>query len=90
MIVPAGCDRNAFFACWGGFPGLRGGLTQALGVTGEHDGVDLLGGGNMALHEDPAVSGQIMATPRIGISRATEREWRFVLRIDGGVGPQDR
>jgi DNA-3-methyladenine glycosylase len=52
-----------------------GRLCQALGVTREHDG--------LALDEPPflllaATSPRdVVAAPRIGISVATERPWRF-------------
>lgn len=56
-----------------------GKLAQALGVTGEHDGTSLLGGGPVTLSGDPAITGTIVAGPRIGVSRAAERPWRFVV-----------
>jgi DNA-3-methyladenine glycosylase len=52
-----------------------GRLCQALGVTREHDG--------LALDEPPFLllaatsPGDVVAAPRIGISVATERPWRF-------------
>jgi DNA-3-methyladenine glycosylase len=55
-----------------------GKLCQALGVTRAHDGLPLdeppfeL----LAREREPAVA----VAPRIGISRATERPWRYVLR----------
>ncbi len=54
-----------------------GKLCQALGITGEHDGTDLLRGGPIQLlpGSPPAT---YLATPRVGISRATEVRWRFV------------
>lgn len=57
-----------------------GKLCQALGIDGSHDGMDLL---------DPSspirlLAGDLLpvaeATPRIGISRAVDRPWRFVAR----------
>ena len=57
-----------------------GKLTQALGVTGEHDGTSVLHGpivlGRDGSAADPQ---QVRATPRIGISKAVDRPWRFVL-----------
>ncbi len=57
-----------------------GKLTQALGVVGEHDGSSVLDG-PVRLGPD---TGQIDAThikttARIGISKAVDRPWRFVL-----------
>ena len=57
-----------------------GNLTQALGVDGDLDGTSVFGG-PVRLEGIP-VGGVIEATPRIGISRATDRPWRFVLSPD--------
>jgi DNA-3-methyladenine glycosylase len=54
-----------------------GKLTQALGITGEHDGLPLdrppfeL----LAREAEP----EIVRGPRIGISKAVERPWRYGL-----------
>jgi DNA-3-methyladenine glycosylase len=55
-----------------------GRLTQALGLTAEHDGADLTGPPFELLppQTDPTVD----ATPRIGITRASDVEWRYVER----------
>lgn len=60
-----------------------GKLTQALGVTGDHDGTDLNDGPVWLLPGDPIDPERIEATPRIGISKAADRPWRFVLRSPG-------
>ena len=53
-----------------------GKLSQALGITGLHDGVDL--GGDL-LHLRPAPRPcRYRSTPRIGISKAVATPWRFV------------
>lgn len=55
-----------------------GKICQALAVTGEHDGLDLLGDGVVRL-----ISGGHLpfdSTARVGISKAVERTWRFVAR----------
>jgi DNA-3-methyladenine glycosylase len=55
-----------------------GRLTEALGVTGAHDG--------LPLDEPPfelrgaAAHIDVAAAPRVGITRATEVPWRYVLR----------
>jgi DNA-3-methyladenine glycosylase len=54
-----------------------GKLAQALGVTGDRDGESVLSG--MIRVEGAPVPGTIRATPRIGITRGTDRHWRFVL-----------
>ncbi len=58
-----------------------GRLTVALGIDGTHDGLDLVadGGGAVRLHPpqrsvDPST---VVAGPRIGISAAVDRPWRF-------------
>ncbi len=53
-----------------------GRLCQALGITGDDDGTDLFSG--RVRLAGRAVRGTIVAGPRIGISRAEERPWRFV------------
>jgi DNA-3-methyladenine glycosylase len=54
-----------------------GRLTQALAITSEHDGLDLsqppfeLG--------PPVAKAQVVASPRVGITRATANPWRYSL-----------
>ncbi len=56
-------------------------LTAALGITKAHDGVDLLSPSSpLRLLEDgtpPPEGPRLGHGPRVGISRATEVEWRF-------------
>lgn len=54
-----------------------GKLCQALGVTGGQDGSSVLHGPVTVTGE--SIGGLITKTPRIGISRAVDREWRFLL-----------
>jgi DNA-3-methyladenine glycosylase len=56
-----------------------GKLCQALGVTGAHDGTSLRDGPVRLLPAHPGVQGVVGVSSRVGISRATERPWRFVL-----------
>ncbi len=56
-----------------------GKLTQALGVTGEHTGTSVLSGPISLLDGDP--TGPVIATPRIGISKAKDLPWRFVMTV---------
>lgn len=56
-----------------------GKLTQALAVTGDHDGTSMLDGPVRLLTAERVPAGAILATPRIGISKAADRPWRFVL-----------
>jgi DNA-3-methyladenine glycosylase len=61
-----------------------GKLCQALGVTGAHDGISVTGG-PVTLGE-PALVGRVTTGPRIGISKATSRPWRFVLEESTAAG----
>jgi DNA-3-methyladenine glycosylase len=54
-----------------------GRLTQALAISAAHDGLDLLQP-PFALEPPPAPV-DVVASPRIGITRATERPWRYSL-----------
>ena len=64
-----------------------GKLTQALGVTGLLDGTDLVGeGGAVALTGDGTPPPEVpVRTPRIGLTVATEHEWRFYVPGDPNV-----
>jgi DNA-3-methyladenine glycosylase len=54
-----------------------GRLTQALGLTGENDGDDLLASPyELVPSRDP---GGVVASSRVGITRAVERPWRYSL-----------
>lgn len=53
-----------------------GKLTQALGISGDHDGL-WMGDGPVVLRPDRG-SPVVVATPRIGITKAVETPWRFV------------
>ena len=54
-----------------------GKLTQALGVTGALDGHDL-GRAPLRLVGPGRAVGGVVTGPRVGISKATNRPWRFV------------
>lgn len=60
-----------------------GKLTEALGVTGDCDGVSLVTGPVQLLPGEPPP--RITATPRIGISKAKDRPWRFIVDDPGRV-----
>jgi DNA-3-methyladenine glycosylase len=55
-----------------------GKLCQALGVDGSLDGSSVFDG-PVTISGEP-VPGSINASRRIGITKAVEREWRFVLQ----------
>jgi len=61
-----------------------GKLCQAFGLDGAFNGVDLTSGVSLwiAPSPEPVDSEAILATPRIGISRAQDYLWRFTLRGD--------
>ena len=78
-------DGVALMQRWRGIDALRdlahgpGRLTQAMGITLAHNRADLVGG-PLYLAPGDRPTGPITATPRIGISVATDRRWRFVIR----------
>lgn len=55
-----------------------GKLCQALGITLEHNGTDLLDPASNLHLTDGDPPQHVMATPRVGISKAKDRMWRFV------------
>ena len=56
-----------------------GKLTQALGISGDHDGTSVFGG-PVRLEPGPEPPpASIRATPRIGITREVDRPWRFMV-----------
>ncbi|MDH5334337.1 MAG: DNA-3-methyladenine glycosylase [Thermoleophilia bacterium] len=65
-----------------------GRVAQALGLTREHDGAPL-DAPPFTLQPPPAPVA-VAATPRIGISSATETPWRFVVRGSAWVSRAPR
>lgn len=55
-----------------------GKVCQALGIDISHNGTDLLDPDSDIRLEPGTPSEYVMATPRIGISKAREKPWRFV------------
>ncbi len=58
-----------------------GKLCQALGITGEHNGIDLFDPASpvrLVAPPEPAAA-PVVSGPRIGISKAVDRRWRFGL-----------
>jgi DNA-3-methyladenine glycosylase len=55
-------------------------LTQALGITKEHYGVDLTADSKLFIAQG-VKPGKIIASPRIGIKNATDRLWNFRTKI---------
>ncbi|MEU1040833.1 DNA-3-methyladenine glycosylase [Streptomyces sp. NPDC005551] len=63
-----------------------GNFCQALGVTGEHNGADLLRGPSVLLSEgEPVSAALIQAGPRVGVSKAHDWQHRFYLAGDPTV-----
>ena len=57
-----------------------GKLCHALGVDGSMDATSVLGSGPVRLSDDQQPVGPYITTPRVGISKATDRPWRFIVR----------
>ncbi|MGW3635865.1 DNA-3-methyladenine glycosylase [Streptomyces sp. NPDC005122] len=63
-----------------------GNFCQALGITAEHNGTDLLTGASVALSEgEPVPAAFIRAGPRVGVSKAHDWQHRFYLAGDPTV-----
>lgn len=63
-----------------------GNLGQALGITAEHNGADLLTGTSVMLSEgEPVPAALIRVGPRVGVSRAHDWQHRFYLAGDPTV-----
>jgi len=54
-------------------------LTQAMGINGAHDGIDLVRGraGFAIVDDGSAPTSSIRTGPRIGITRGTDAHWRW-------------
>ncbi|MGW3660139.1 DNA-3-methyladenine glycosylase [Streptomyces sp. NPDC005151] len=63
-----------------------GNFCQALGITAEHNGTDLLTGASVTLSEgEPVPAALIRVGPRVGVSRAHDWQHRFYLAGDPTV-----
>ncbi len=56
-----------------------GKLTDALGIGLDANGADLTADPFLLLPPEPGWSGEVVASPRVGITKAVERPWRFSL-----------
>ena len=61
-----------------------GKLCGALGITGEHDGTSVIDGPVRLIRAVPLADAMTEEGRRVGITKATDRPWRFVARIGGG------
>ncbi|MFF7216481.1 DNA-3-methyladenine glycosylase [Streptomyces sp. NPDC008238] len=63
-----------------------GNLCQALGITSEHNGTDLLTGASVTLSEgEPVPAELIRVGPRVGVSKAHDWQHRFYIAGDPTV-----
>ncbi|MEU8653015.1 DNA-3-methyladenine glycosylase [Streptomyces sp. NPDC048737] len=63
-----------------------GNFCQALGITAEHNGTDLLTGASVSLSEgEPVPAALIRVGPRVGVSKAHDWQHRFYLAGDPTV-----
>ncbi|MFE4594607.1 DNA-3-methyladenine glycosylase [Streptomyces laurentii] len=63
-----------------------GNVGQALGITAEHNGADLLTGASVMLSEgEPVPAALIQVGPRVGVSKAHDWQHRFYLAGDPTV-----
>lgn len=59
-----------------------GKLTVALGITMEHNRIDLLKSDLVMIEEGtPLNDAHVIATPRIGITKAADLPWRWVAKL---------
>lgn len=66
-------------------------LTRALGIDGQHDGADLLDGGPLCLEPDVATRRPpVSLGPRVGVTLAPDRPWRFWISGDETVSAYRR
>jgi DNA-3-methyladenine glycosylase len=67
-------------------------LTQALGITGADDGIDLLSGSSVRLQPPPddLRHPALSCGPRVGVSRAADVAWRFWITGDETVSAYKR
>ena len=67
-----------------------GNLAQALGLSGDHYGLNLLDGGPVRLEPPSSPPGPIGRGPRVGVSRAADRPWRWWLEGERSVSAYRR
>ena len=60
-----------------------GRLTEALDISGAHDGLDVLAA--PVTTRPPEAPGEVVVSPRVGITRATDRLWRYTLAGSSSV-----
>jgi len=63
-----------------------GKLCQALGIEGSHDGTFLFEPGSVLRLEPGSAPHMVMATPRVGVTKAQDLPWRFIAATSTGNG----
>jgi DNA-3-methyladenine glycosylase len=67
-----------------------GRLCRSLGLTTKHSGLDLTGE-KIWIEDHGEDAGNIVQTPRIGIRKALDRQWRFICASSTAIsGPRVR
>lgn len=61
-----------------------GKVCAALGITGDHDGTSVIDGPVRLIRGVLPEGAAIDSGPRVGITTAVDRPWRFVARVVGG------
>lgn len=62
-------------------------LAEALGISGWANGADLVAGPVWLAAGQPVADGQVVWTPRVGVSSGAERAWRALVAGDRWVSP---
>lgn len=62
-----------------------GKLTQAMGITGDDDGVDLAASDRLYVIDDGTGVDEVVQTTRVGISVAVDEPWRWYVAGDPNV-----
>lgn len=62
-------------------------LCRALGISGEHDGTDLLTGPVRLELAEPVPASQVVTGPRVGLRQAADRPWRWWVEGEPSVSP---
>ena len=63
-----------------------GKLCQALGIDGSHDGSNVFDEDSVLRLESGTAPQMVMATPRVGISKARDLPWRFIAATSTANG----
>ncbi|MFW7379950.1 MAG: DNA-3-methyladenine glycosylase [Oligoflexus sp.] len=59
-----------------------GKLCQALAISDKNSGLDLMQGPMLLLKDPLSMQRSVLATRRVGISKAVDRPWRFLIAAD--------